>query len=212
VVNYSKAPWANQPYQTINYVSCHDNHTLLDKLAVSNKGASEEELIRMHKLSMAIVLTSQGIPFLHAGVELLRTKQGEENSYKSHDTINQIDWSRKAQYKPVFEYYRKLISLRKNHPAFRMPQVDMINQHLKFLEFSQPNMVGYMINNHANGDEYRNILVLFNGSKEERAVQIPEGNWKLILDSEHINEEGLRNISATQLKIPPVSAYILAET
>ena len=212
VVNYSNAPWANQPYQTINYVSCHDNHTLLDKLAISNKEASEEELIRMHKLSIAIVLTSQGIPFLHAGVELLRTKQGEENSYQSHDTINQIDWSRKAQYKPVFEYYRDLITLRKNHPAFRMPQVDMINQHLKFLDLNEPNMVGYMIDNHANGDNYRNILVLFNGCKEEREVQIPEGNWKLILDSEHINEEGLRNISATQLKIPAVSAYILAET
>ncbi len=93
-----------------------------------------------------------------------------------------------------------------------MPHVDMINQHLKFLDFSQPNLVGYMINNHANGDEYRNILVLFNGSKEEWAVQIPEGNWELILDSENIDEEGLRNISVTQLKIPPVSAYILAET
>ncbi len=212
VVNYSNAPWANQPYQTINYVSCHDNHTLLDKLAISNKEASEEELIRMHKLSIAIVLTSQGIPFLHAGVELLRTKQGEENSYQSHDTINQIDWSRKAQYKPVFEFYRDLISLRKNHPAFRMPNVDMINHYLKFLDLNQPNMVGYMIDNHANGDEYNNILVLFNGSKEERKVQIPEGNWKLILGSENIDEEGLRNISGIQLKIPAVSAYILAET
>ena len=101
-VNYSEAPWAKEPTQTINYMSCHDNHTLWDRLTLSQPNATEAERIAMHKLAGAIVLTSQGIPFLHAGVEMLRTKNGVENSFESPDAINRIDWSRKARYKEVF--------------------------------------------------------------------------------------------------------------
>src|SRR6202012_5480939 len=95
----SKAAWAAEPYQAITYVSCHDDNTLFDRLKISNPKASEAELIKMDKLANAIVLTSQGVSFLHSGAELLRTKQGIANSYNAPDSINQIDWSRKTKYK-----------------------------------------------------------------------------------------------------------------
>ncbi|MEJ2004008.1 MAG: type I pullulanase [Cyclobacteriaceae bacterium] len=125
-VNYSASAWAAEPSQTINYVSCHDNHTLYDRLINSMPGASEDEIARMHRLANTVVLTSQGIPFLHAGVDFMRTKQGVENSYQSPDSINAIDWNRKTIYKDHFIYYRDLIALRKGHPAFRMPTYEMI--------------------------------------------------------------------------------------
>ena len=167
-------PWAAQPSQAISYVSCHDNHTLWDRLLNSQLKASEAARIKMDILANTVVLTSQGIPFLHAGVELLRTKDGEENSYKSPDAINKIDWSRKTKYKGVFETYKKLIQLRKNHPAFRMPTTEMIQQHLKFLDFEEGSLlVGYTISGNANGDSWKDILVLFNGNQVDKAVDIP---------------------------------------
>ncbi|RYY20872.1 MAG: type I pullulanase, partial [Sphingobacteriaceae bacterium] len=155
LINHSKAPWANEPYQTINYASCHDDNTLFDRLKIGNPDASEEDLIQMDKLSDAVVLTSQGVAFLHAGSEMLRTKQGIANSYNSPDSINELDWSRKTKYKAVFNYYKGLIALRKNHPAFRMPSTTMIQQHLKFTENNDPNLIQYQLSNHANGDQWR---------------------------------------------------------
>jgi len=207
-VNYSDAPWAAQPRQTINYVSCHDNHTLWDRLINSQPDISEEERINMHLLANTIVLTSQGIPFLHAGVEMLRTKNGEENSYKSPDAINQLDWSRKSKYKNVFEYYQALIQLRKNHPAFRMPTTEMIQQHLSFLDMEEAGMVGYQITGNANGDSWENILVVFNGSQEQKTISIPAGAWTIVLENDVIKEEGIRKVSE-QVEMNASSALIL---
>ena len=119
-VNYSKAPYANEPSSTITYAECHDNHVLWDKLAISAKNATEDERKEMHKLALSIVLTSQGISFLHAGTEFLRSKKGHENSFNAGDSINAIDWSLKTKNKDVFEYVKALIKMRKEHPAFRM--------------------------------------------------------------------------------------------
>lgn len=208
-VNYSDAYWAPQPSQCINYVSCHDNHTLLDRLMISNPEADEAELIRMHTLAQTIVLTSQGVPFLHAGTELLRTKEGEENSYKSPDTINRLDWSRRDRYAGVFDYYRQLIQLRKNHPAFRMRSTPMIQQHLEFLDLAEPQLVGYTIRDHANGDDWSDILVLFNGRAEARKVPIPTGPWTVVLQENAVNEAGLARVTAAELELPRQSAMIL---
>jgi pullulanase len=210
-VNDSKAPWAAEPYQTINYVSCHDDNTLFDRLKISNQDASEADLIKMDKLSNAIVLTSQGVSFLHAGEEMLRTKQGVANSFNSPDSINQLDWSRKAKYKAVFNYYKGLIALRKNHPAFRMPSTQMIQSHLNFLDIKDPNIIAYQISGNANGDNWKNILVIFNGNTAEKKITLPGGNWTLAADENVINENGIRNIDAGETPLPATSAYILYE-
>ncbi len=208
-VNYSKAPWAAEPYQTITYVSCHDDNTLFDRLKISNPDASEQELIKMDKLANAIVLTSQGVAFLHSGAELLRTKQGIANSFKSPDSINQIDWSRKTRYKAVFDYYKSLVALRKNHPAFRMPSALMIRNSLKFADTGNPNLIVYQLSDNANGDKWKNILVILNGNPLEKNVKIPPGKWTLAADENNVSEKGIRMIGSGNITIPGTAAYIL---
>lgn len=208
-INYSKKAWAKNPAQTVTYVSCHDNHTLWDRLQISNPEASEAERISMHKLAGAIVLTSQGITFLHAGVEMLRTKNGVENSFESPDSINQIDWSRKSKYPEVFEYFQGLIALRKNHPAFRMPTTEMLVQHLQFLETSEDNLMAYRITDHANGDSWKDILILFNGNKTTKTINIPNGEWTIAVNGKKVDEAGLGNISNAKATLPAHSALVL---
>ena len=210
-VNYSKAPWAAEPFQAITYASCHDDNTLFDRLKISNPASSEEDLIKMDKLANAIVLTSQGVSFLHSGVELLRTKKGVANSFSSPDSINQIDWGRKSKYKAVFEYYKALIALRKNHPAFRMPSTKMITDNLKFAETGEPCVISYQISNNANGDSWKNILVLLNGNLSSKTIKIPEGRWTLAVDENTINEEGIKEITNSSISIPGTAAYVLFE-
>ncbi len=208
-VNYSKAPWAAQPYQAINYVSCHDDNTLFDRLKISNPNATEAQLISMDKLSNATVLTSQGVAFLHSGAEFLRTKQGIANSYNQPDSINQIDWGRKTKYKTVFNYYKQLISLRRNHPAFRMPTTQMIAAHLKFMETNDACLIAYQISGNANGDTWKNIMVVLNGNQAPRKVKLPAGNWVLIGDEQKVVQSGIRKGLGGEITMPATSAYIL---
>lgn len=208
-VNYSKEAWAAQPYQTITYASCHDDNTLFDRLKISNPRASEADLIKMDKLANAIVLTSQGVSFLHSGAEMLRTKQGVANSYNSPDSINQIDWSRKTKYKAVFEYYKGLIVLRKNHPAFRMPSTEMIQANLKFIDTGDAGVIAYQISNNANGDKWKNILVVLNGNASAKTVKLPPGKWKLVADGDTVNEKGVKQIAGKNLALTATSAYVL---
>jgi pullulanase len=210
-VNYSPEPWAAEPYQTMNYVSCHDNHTLWDKLVISNPGASADELTRMHKLANTIVMTSQGIPFLHAGVDFLRTKQGVENSYNQPDSINQIDWSMKHENRDVFDYYRGLIKLRKDHPAFRMSSTAEIQKNLEFIETGIPNVVAFQLKNHANGDSYKNIIVIYNASKQNQIIDIPFGKWTIVLNEDGFKKTGYRVFKHDKISVPAVSAMVLAE-
>ena len=207
-VNYSKAPWAKQPYQTITYVSCHDDNTLFDRLKIANPAASEADLIKMDKLANAIVLTSQGVAFLHSGAEILRTKQGIANSFKSPDSINQIDWSRKLKYKAVFDYYKGLVSLRKNHPAFRLPTAEMITKNLKFIDTGNPGLVAYQISNNANGDSWKNILVLLNGNQATKTIVLPFGSWTLVVGDSIINEQSTQKVEK-MIEIPGTTAYVL---
>ncbi|MGI4750713.1 MAG: type I pullulanase [Janthinobacterium lividum] len=208
-VNHSKNFWANEPSQAINYASCHDDNTLFDRLKIANPEASEDDLIKMDKLSEAVVLTSQGVAFLHAGSEMLRTKQGIANSYNSPDSINELDWSRKKKYKAVFNYYKELIALRKNHPAFRMPSTAMIQQHLKFIANNDPNLIEYQLSNHANGDQWKDILVCLNGNRKDVSITLPTGNWILVGNGYKIDEKGIQKVTASTIVLPATTAYFL---
>ncbi|WP_461451241.1 type I pullulanase [Mucilaginibacter sp.] len=205
----SKAPWAKEPYGTISYASCHDDNTLFDRLRISNPDASEADLIKMDKLANAIVLTSQGIAFLHSGSELLRTKQGIANSFKSPDNINEIDWSRKTKYADVFSYYKQMIALRKDHPAFRMTTAGEIRRHLKFVETGDPSTIVYQLTDNANGDKWKTILVILNGSKNAKTVIIPKGNWELVSDGNQTNEAGINAVNGSSVIVPGTTAYVL---
>ena len=210
-VKYSKKPWAREPWQTITYVSCHDNHTLWDRLAITNPNASESDRIRMHKLAHAVVFTSQGVAFMHAGEEMLRTKQGVENSYNAPDSINWLDWSRKTQYNDVFEYTQGLIALRKNHPAFRMPTTALIKEHLEFLPVTGYDelAVAYLLKNNANGDAWKTILVLLNGNENNHFFKLPEGRWRLVVADSVIMEDSGIFLTGEGTFVPPISAMVL---
>ena len=169
---------------------------------------SEANRLRMHQLALTIVLTSQGVPFLHAGTEMARTKGGEENSYQSPDAVNQIDWSRKTRYADLYEYVRSLINLRKAHPAFRLPTNAAINKHLRFLEVDQANLVAYRLRN-VPGEPWQDIVVAFNGAGTAQSVDLPEGTWKVVLDDREIDPEGMRTFRGSAIQLPPYSALIL---
>ncbi len=210
-VNYTNTPWSPQPSQTINYVSCHDNNTLYDKLKATNPDASETELIRMHQLAETIVFTSQGVPFLHAGADFLRTKYGVENSYESPDSINQIQWPRKAAFKEVFEYHKNLILFRKSHPAFRMSTKEMIQQNLSFVETDDDLLVAFIISNHANNDDWEEILVLYNGSREKKSMDLQEQGWRRVLYDHQWDLEATAFWEERKLEIPEISCVIFAK-
>ena len=188
---YSSAPWAVSPEQSINYCAAHDNHTLYDKLRIS-AGNNEGHLRDMNRLSDAIVLTSQGIPFLHAGSEFLRTKNGDENSYKSGDSVNMLDWNLKTRNIDIFHYYKGLAELRKSRKALRLGNADEIRKNLVFygkgkgssLRIRENNVVAYIVSSEEPGKK-GSLLVAFNGSRHDVILGIPDGNWNILVDKEN---------------------------
>lgn len=208
--NNSKFAYASAPTQIINYVSCHDDLTLTDKLAASMPGSTEAERQRAARLAQTIVFTSQGTPFMFAGEEVFRDKKGVHNSYKSPDSINAIDWNLKSDNADQFDYYRELIRLRRSHPAFRMTTAADIARNIRFDNITSPNVISYSILNNANGDEWREIKLVFNGSDTPFAARIPRGDWTVIARDGSINADGLGTSRGGTVVVEPTSALILA--
>lgn len=217
-VVYSKSFWANEPYQTITYDSAHDNNTLFDKLRMSCKDENEEELLKMNKLAAAIVLTSQGISFLHEGEEFARVKEnleGEiiENSYNSSDYTNELKWLRKQRYIDLFNYYKGLIKLRKEYKAFRMNSNKEIQNNISFMakgnEFKDNHIVGYIINIEDYNDSYSKIAVIFNANKYNVEVDLDEGKWNVLVDGEKADSEVQYKIEDSIVNVSARSALIL---
>lgn len=206
-VAYADDPWAWEPWQSISYVSCHDNHTLFDKLKLSRPDAGPTTLEAMDRLANAVVLTAQGIPFLHAGVDMLRTKEGAENSFNLPDAINRIDWAWKARHRAVFDYYRRLIALRKAHPAFYLPTGTAVRTHLTFLP-TRPGMVGFVLRDHANGDRWRDILVIYNANPVPLEVSLPTAEpWRLAVHGESFLVSDQPSVRG-MVKVPGISMLI----
>ncbi|HSO88965.1 MAG TPA: type I pullulanase, partial [Draconibacterium sp.] len=208
-VETSKRPWAAEPSQSISYVSCHDNYTLWDKLKMSISHPTDEQLRRMVKLAGALILTSQGVPFLHAGVEFCRTKNGEGNSYKSPDSVNQMDWNRKEQYSDVFQYFQKLIRLRKNHPAFRIITAEQIRKHVNFCTQYKSGIVSYCIHGKEVGDSWEKIIMVFNAQQKPVSIPLPEGNYRLVAKGNEISESGIGESVSDEVKVEGISMAIL---
>ena len=205
----SKKSWAAEPEQCVNYVSCHDNFTLWDKIHFSHPKAKDSDMRKMMKLAGALILTSQGVPFLHAGAEFCRTKNGNGNSYKSPDTVNQIDWERKETYLDVFEYYKNLIQLRKNHPCFRIPNAELIRKHLNFCTQYQLGIVSYCIEAKEVGDTWNRIIVIFNGKREEVSIALPEGKYRMVVKGDQIYDLEAGEIVQDNVQVESISMMIL---
>ena len=207
-VNYAKEPWALEPTQMISYVSCHDDMCLVDRLKASIPGITTEELIRLDLLAQTAVFTSQGVPFMLSGEELLRDKKGVHNSFESPDEINHLDWSNLTKYPQVFTYYKNLIQLRKNHPAFRLGNADLVRKHLEFLDMPQ-GVVAFRLKNYAGRDDWRDIIVVLNANKADTEVSIPEGCYTIVCCDGQINEQGLGTLQGNKAVVDPQSALII---
>ena len=207
-VNYSKTPWATEPTQMISYVSCHDDMCLVDRLKTSMPGITMDELIRLDLLAQTAVFTSQGIPFMLSGEELLRDKKGVHNSYESPDSINRLDWSNLQKYPQVFEYYQRLIALRQHHAAFRLGNADLVRKHLEFLETPRQT-VAFRLKNLEGKDAWNNIVVILNAAKSPQQVSIPEGAYTIVCQEGQLDEKGLASFNGNTISVAPQSALIL---
>lgn len=209
-----EACWAFQPDQAVNYCEAHDNHTLWDKLSISAKHFSREDRVKMDKLSAAIIMLSQGMPFIQLGQDFLRTKprvpkEGEEhnevtivdhNSYNSPDSTNSVKWNEKKENLDVFNYYKMLIRLRKNNPLFRLRTKDEIGKYLSFMNTGDDNFIVYKLQN-----ENDCLIVAFNPYTEARNVSLPEGRFYT-----RLNEQGKMNKFPVRgnINVPPISAMV----
>ena len=223
-VNYDKKPWTNNPTEQISYVSCHDDMCLVDRLKASipsltDKNIPEKErtaeLIRIDQLAQTAVFTSQGVPFILSGEEMLRDKKGVHNSYNSPDSINHLDWNNLQRYPQLFAYYKNLIQLRKNHPAFRLATGDKVRQHLEFLpavdskDVKQDCLVGFLLKDLQGIDAWKTIVVIYNFNKEAKEMAIPEGNYTIACCNGTIDEAGLGEVSGKEVLVDGQSALIL---
>ncbi len=198
-VNYSKKPYAAQPYHTITYCECHDNHVLWDKWAISAPEAGVETRKQMQELALSIVLSSQGISFLHAGTEFLRNKKGVENSFASPDSINAIDWDLKTINKDVFDYVRMLIKMRREHPAFRMAATKDIAAGIRFQDHLPAGIIVYTIDGNRVGDKWKRILVCFNGTHTLQTVSTGNNNWfTFIRDNRFVTAQIVNKVMTLQ--------------
>ncbi|QVK17618.1 type I pullulanase [Mycoplasmatota bacterium] len=209
--------WALSPNQIVNYVEAHDNLTLWNKLALSAPDVSENARINMDKQAAAIVLTSQGIPFLHAGQDFLRSKVSggtfEHNSYNAPDKVNQLRWDYKDENYQVYDYYKGLINLRKNHPAFKMGNAEEINEKLRFFDTGVDQVIGYTING-AKGEVWDKIVILFNGNTSgKRYVNLPEeGTYNIVVDLARAGTETIRTISGSGIELRANESIVMYMT
>lgn len=208
-VNYSKAPWTNSPSQMVSYVSCHDDMCLTDRLRTSMPGINTDELIRLDLLAQTAVFTSQGVPFMLCGEEMLRDKKGVANSFRSPDNINHLDWNNLKKYPEVFDYYSGLIALRKAHPAFRLGNAEAVRQHLEFLS-APSGVVAFRLKNHAGGDAWNNIVVILNANRTPQTINIPMNQYTAVVKDGVVNAEGIGNtINADKVEVAAQRALII---
>ena len=203
--------WCPAPSQSINYASCHDNMTLFDRITQTSFGASMTDCIRMNKLAAAIILTAQGIPFLQAGEEMLRSKplgngRFESNSYNSPDRINSLKWIdlNRATHQDVFKYYKGLIAFRRAHPALRLMTAAEAHANISFVSGMEPNVVAFL--NVA--DPKETLYVVFNGNRVEKKITLPRGKWNVCVNDLCAGNEVLETVEG-QITVPAISAMVL---
>ncbi len=210
--------WCKSPTQTINYISCHDNMTLIDRITRSTTGASKEDRVKMNNLAAAIYLTAEGTPLMQAGEEFLRTKKNasggfEENSYASSDSVNSLKWAtlEEEEYQNVYQYYKGLIAFRKDHPVLRLTDAKDVAAHVTPVEGLDANVTAFDITGGVNGETADNMYVIFNPNQEETKVTLPDGTWSVYINGEKAGTESLGEVSG-EATVDPISALVLIKS
>jgi len=209
--------WCSDPSQTINYISCHDNNTFLDKIHIASPDKSLNDLIRMNKLGAVFYMTAQGIPFMQAGEEMLRSKPDDkggyvENSFKSPDSVNSIKWNllEKKEYMDTFEYYKGLIRFRKAHPVLRMTSVVDILSNLIPVHCDHPHVGAFHLRGDVDGESAKELFLIFSASDTAETVKLPEGKWNVCINADKAGTETLA-VAENVVKVAPISAMVLVK-
>ena len=213
----AKPTWCKSPSQSVNYASCHDNMTLYDRLTQSTPDASVEDRIRMNNLAAAIYMTSQGIPFIHAGEEMLRSKPLEDgtfdhNSYASSDSVNSLKWDdlNQEEYQQVYQYYQGLIAFRKAHGVLRLTTAEEVQANVTTLSGLETNVAAFQLNGGVNGETSDGLVVIFNPNNAETSVSLPEGQWNICINGDQAGTETLATAEGA-VTVAPISAMVLVK-
>lgn len=209
--------WCSDPCQTVNYASCHDNNTLLDRISLSTPHRSLKDRSRMNRLAAAFYMMAQGIPFMQAGEEMLRSKpDGKggyiENSYNAPDSVNSIKWDHLelSEHSKTFEYYKGLIAFRKAHPVLRMSSVYDILSNMIPVPCPHPHIGAF----HLQGDVYfepsDELFMIFSAADTVESFSLPEGIWHVCIDGDHAGTKSLGTVKGL-IKVPPLSALVLVK-
>ena len=223
--------WCKSPTQTVNYASCHDNYTLWDKISVSRADVSEPERIKMNNLAAAIYMMAEGIPLIHAGEEILRSKPSvdgngvEHNSYNLPDSVNSIKWNdlNKEAYRNVRDYYKGLIEFRKNHAALRLTSAAAVKANVNY-KWIAKDVVMFVIGgkDQIAGEISDGIVVIFNAATSPQTVNlyqsdygVAEGTWNICINDQKAGVETLDSVTVTaaegQVQVAPISAMVLVK-
>lgn len=207
--------WASGPSQSVNYVSCHDNHTLMDRITLSSPHASPADRIRMNNLAAAFYLTAQGIPFIHAGEEMLRSKPlpgggYDHNSYHAADSVNSIKWSdlEKPEYRAVTDYYKGLIAFRKAHTVLRLSKARDVLQTVASVATGNRHSAAFSIKGQYIGMKVPEIFAIFNADSAPLPIHLPRGKWNVYVNDSRAGTEVLDTLEG-MIQVPPISALIL---
>lgn len=206
---YGQVSLFKNPVECINYVECHDNHTMWDFFQIEYPAGHTTMLQEIHRLATSITLLSQGVPFLHGGQEFFRTKKGVENSYNVDDSINQFDWKRLAQYRDNVDYIQGLIAIRKVHAAFRFADKNLIKKHCR-IEMLPNGMTTYEMENVSEYGPWEDIFMAINTTSETLRFEIDEPGWSLYVNEQYAGTTPIKeNISKAY--IAPYSVVLLAQ-
>ncbi|WP_024864680.1 type I pullulanase [Butyrivibrio sp. FCS014] len=212
--------WSKNPSQIIQYASCHDNNTLFDRIAGSRTDLNEESWIKMNNLAAAFYMTSEGVPFMQAGEEILRTKVKDDgsfdsNSYSSGDEVNSIKWENldDPKYRENLEFYKGLIAFRKEHALLRLSSGDEVTARVKAVEGLDKNVLAFVMDNSdktLEGESAEQIFLAFNPNETETTIALPEGEWNVYVKGNKAGTEVIENVSGS-VTVEPISAVVLVK-
>ena len=207
--------WCQDPRQNINYISCHDNNTLFDRISLARPDASFEDRVRMCKLGAVFYMTAQGIPFMQAGEEMLRSKPNGrggfvENSYKSPDRVNSIKWNLLDQpiYQNTLEYYKGLIAFRKAHPVLRLTSSYEILSHVVPVHCLHPHIGAFHLNCDVAGESCREMFIIFSAAETSEVLPLPQGRWQVCINADRAGTAAIETVEGS-LTVPSLSAMVL---
>jgi pullulanase len=206
-----KGSWGPMnPEQSVSYVEAHDNLTLFDKLVISMPGASDAERKRVFGLASSTAILAQGVPFIHAGQEFMRTKNGDENSYKSSDAVNSLKWTEVSRNRDMVSYFKGLIQIRKANSAFRMSKAPQVAKGMRF-STTAPDVIAYSLDASKQSNGTKRIFVVHNAAKTAKVVKLPvTGTWRILAQGLVAKPGGIRTISkASNVSVPAQSTMIL---